>query len=419
MNGRPHLRAPVAGSQDVDRSPQCRGGRATNRRLGALIGLHLLLAIGLGACSPPRAIEAAHLLADLGAGPGELARTGPQPRRLIIASPQPGAVFGDLYWPADRTGAALVLVPGAVPEGRDDPRLVAFAETLARARFAVLVPEIASLRVLHVSPHDADSIARAIEQLASCFPPAEEPAVGLVAISYAAGPALLAALRPDTGDLVRFVVAIGGYYDLEAVVTYFTTGYYRAGPGEPWRYRAPNAYGKWVFVRANAVRLDDPADRALLAEMAARKLDDPDADIADLRPGLGPEGRAVMALLDNRDPDRAAGLIAALPQPVLADLKALDLKRQDLSRMRARLILVHGHDDPIIPSTESRALAAAAPDDQASLYLVDSLAHVELGLAGLIDDLRLWRAVYQLLSERDEAPAPDRDRCLRHLALSG
>jgi pimeloyl-ACP methyl ester carboxylesterase len=395
------------------------GREALTGRLGALTGLHVLLAIGLGACSPPRAIEAAHVLADLGAGPGEVTETGPQPTRLIIPGAQPGAVFGDLYWPADRAGAALILVPGAVPEGKDDPRLVAFAESLARARFAVLVPEIPNLRALHVSPYDADSIARAIEHLAACFPPAEEPAVGLVAISYAAGPALLAALRPDTGQLVRFVVAIGGYYDLEAVVTYFTTGYYRSGPGEPWRYRTPNAYGKWVFVRANAVRLDDPADRALLAEMAARKLDDPDADIADLRPRLGPEGRAVMVLLDNRDPDRAAGLIAALPQAVLADLRALDLKRQDLSRLRAHLILVHGHDDPIIPSTESLALAAAAPDDQASLYLVDSLGHVELGPAGLIDDLRLWRAVYQLLSDRDAAPAPDRARCLAHIALSG
>ena len=191
----------MAGSQDVDRSPgRRRPGWATNRRLGALTGLHVLLAIGLGACSPPRAIEAAHVLADLGAGPREAAQTGPQPTRLIIASPQPGGIFGDLYWPADRAGAALVLVPGAVPEGKDDPRLVAFADTLARARFAVLVPEIPNLRTLHVGPHDADSIARAIEQLASCFPPARQPGVGLVAISYAAGPALLAALRPDTGQ---------------------------------------------------------------------------------------------------------------------------------------------------------------------------------------------------------------------------
>ena len=82
-----------------------------------------------------------------------------------------------------------------------------------------------------------------------------------MAISYAAGPAILAALRPDTAPQVRFLVAIGGYYDTEAVVTFFTTGYYRSGPDQPWQQGEPNAYGKWVFVAANAERLDDPGDR--------------------------------------------------------------------------------------------------------------------------------------------------------------
>ena len=208
-----------------------------------------------------------------------------------------------------------------------------------------------------------------------------------------------------------FALVIGGYYDVEAVLTFFTTGYFREGPGEPWRYRAPNAYGKWVFVRANAPRLADPADRAALAAIARRKLDDLDAGIADLRARLGPEGHAVMALLDNRDPARVPALVADLPAPIRADLQALDLERQDFSQLPFELILVHGRDDPIIPATESEALAAAAPTGMVSLYLVDRLAHVELGPAGLLDGLELWRASYRLLAERDALPAPYPGRC--------
>jgi pimeloyl-ACP methyl ester carboxylesterase len=325
--------------------------------------------------------------------------------RRTVPGPTLGTVLGDLYWPAEDARAALVLVPGAAPLGKDDPQLVAFAETLARARFAVLVPEIPNLRQLQVSPSDVAAIAGAIERLARC----SGGEVGLAAISYAAGPAILAALRPGTRERVRFVLAIGGYHDLAAVVTFFTTGFYRSEPDEPWQHREPNAYGKWVFVRANAIRLDDPGDRATLAAMAERKLADPSAEVADLRPGLGPEGRAVMALLDNRDPDRVPALIARLPPAVRTDLAALDLKRRDLT-LDARLILVHGRDDPIIPATESKALAAAAPD--ASLFVVDSLAHVELGPTGLADGLRLWRAVYLVLTERDALPAPVGADCL-------
>ncbi len=94
-------------------------------------------------------------------------------------------------------------------------------------------------------------------------------------------------------------------------------------------------------------------------------------------------------------------LIAALPLAIRTDLEALDVRRHNLSTLAARLILIHGRDDAIIPYTESMALAAAAPPRQANLYLVDNLAHVTLGPGGILDGLRLWRAVYRLLKERD------------------
>jgi fermentation-respiration switch protein FrsA (DUF1100 family) len=369
----------------------------------------LLAVLPLSACSPPRAIEAARVLSDLSRTDAESSQEAGIAPTSVAFPPGSGVAGGDLYWPADAL-AALVLVPGVVPEGKDDPRLVDLAQTLVRARFAVLVPDIVSLRAQKVSPEDARAIAAAITWLAGCSEHADARSVGVMAISYAAGPAILATLRPDAGPRVRFLVAIGGYYDLEAVVTFFTTGYFRTGPEEPWQQGEPNAYGKWVFIAANAERLDDPGDRAALAAMAERKLKDLDANVADLEAGLGPQGRAVTALLDNRDPDRVPALIQDLPEAVRADLAALDLSHRDLAQLAARLLLVHGRDDPIIPSTESEALAAAAAEGT-TLYLVDSLAHVELSPAGLIDGWKLWRAVYWLLAERDTAPRPDRELC--------
>ena len=366
----------------------------------------------LAACSPPRALEAMRVLGDVAAGDqsSTLKARTPEPRRWGLV--ESGRRLGDLYWPGERAAAAMVLVPGAARQGKDDPRLVAFAYTVARARFAVLVPEIANLRTQRLSAADAQPVAAAIRYLAGCFEPTQAPAIGLAAISYAAGPALLAALAPTTADRIGFVFVVGGYYDVEAVLTFFTTGYFRDGPDGVWRHREPNAYGKWLFVRANAARLAGSEDRAALDEISARKLADLEAGIADLRARLGPEGRAVMAVLDNRDPERVPALIAALPAPIRADLRALDLERRDFSGLPFDLILVHGRDDPIIPSTESAALATAAPAGKVSLYLVDHLTHVELNPAGLLDGFELWRAIYRVLAERDSLPAPDLERCL-------
>ena len=365
----------------------------------------LLLALfALAACSPARTLESYRLLGDIaaGAGPSTLKEITPAPGRAAITYVIDGRAYAaDLYRPGEPAQAALVLVPGAAERGKDDPRLIAFATSLARARLLVLVPDIESLRALTIGPEDTGRIADALRHLGGRDDVPKPDALGLVAISYAAGPAILAALEPDLRARVRFVLTVGGYYDMGAVVTFFTTGRFREGPDAPWRHKTPNAYGKWVFLRANAGRLESARDRWLLAAMARRKLDDLEAPLADLAARLGPEGRSVHRLLANTDPEAVPALIAALPQGLRADMAALDLSRADLSRLKAELILLHGRDDAIIPYTESLALAAAAPRNRVTLGLVDNLSHVELGPGGLPDTYRLLAATYRLLTLRD------------------
>lgn len=361
----------------------------------------------MSACAPGRGTEAWRLLDDLNAGwgPSALKDATPTPLRDPVAYRVADRDYtGDLYRPGNEALASLVLVPGAAEDGKDDPRLVAVAHSLARARFLVLVPEIANLRALKVRPEDTGAVADALRHLAA-REDAPGEIFGLVAISYAAGPAMLAALEPDVAPKVRFLVTVGGYYDIEALVTFFTTGRYRAGPNDAWQTAQPNPYGRWVFLRSNAERLDSARDRVLLTAMAQRKLDDLNAPIDDLANGLGPEGQSVYALLINDDPDQVPQLIAALPPPIRHDMRALDLKSRDLSGLRAHAILIHGRDDRIIPFTESQALAQSLSPKQVELAVVDNLAHVDLVDVGLFDSVRLWDAAYRVLTLRDDIAA--------------
>ena len=151
----------------------------------AVVGL---LILSLAACSPARLTEAARLLADVAAGPGPsaLKETTPSPRRIPVRYAVDGRWHGaDLYLPAEGYGARLVIVPGAAEAGKDDPRLVAFAESFAGARFAVLVPDIGRLRALQVSAGDARDIADALRWLSAQEGGPDGAGVGLAAISYA------------------------------------------------------------------------------------------------------------------------------------------------------------------------------------------------------------------------------------------
>ena len=309
------------------------------------------------------------------------------------------AEAADLYLPLDSAPrAGLVLVPGAAPEGRKDSRLVAFATTLARSGFSVIVPDVPSLRELRPSAGSTRHIGAAFQWLHEHGDLAPGSRAGIGAFSVAVGPAVLTALDPAVNGHVRFLLLVGGYYDLVRTLTYLTTGWFEAA-GER-HYREPNAYGRWVYALTNAQRLEDPEDQAALTALAHRKLDDPGAPVGDLLAKLSRQGRSVYEFITNTDPGRVAALIQQLPPAVRSDIEALDLASHDLASLKARFILVHGLDDDIIPYTESVALARSLPRGQAQLYLLKGLRHVDTGVRGLPDAWRMWRALQAVLAQR-------------------
>lgn len=352
-----------------------------------------------GACLLPSA-EALLIMQDLAAGAtnSQFKAMTPAPRREAISYHVEGrSYWGDLYLPGVAPAAGLVVVPGAAQAGKNDPRLVAFATTLSRARFAVLVPDMQGVRELRVRPEDAHEVADAFRYLVSQERLAPGGRAGMAAVSYAVGPAILAALEPDLRGQVDLILAVGGYYSLLNVLTYVTTGHFQAPDGD-WQVRPVNPYGKWVFILSNLEYVKDPGDRRLLRTMAERRLAEPDAAIDDLVGALGAEGQTVYAFVTSRTPEEVRERFERLSPEIRGSIEGLDVARRDLSPLSARLVLVHGKGDAIIPYTESLRLAQAAP--HAQLTLVNGLSHVDLKGLSLNDMRLLGCALDALLSMR-------------------
>ena len=361
----------------------------------------------LAACSPGRGLEAVLVLQDIeaGDGPSLLKETTHDPTRAAITFEIDGREReADLYAPDAAARAGMVLVPGVTPRGRGDPQVIAFAETLARAHFEVIVPDLPAMRSLQVTARDAVPIADATRFLDERG--AGRP-LGMTAVSFAVGPAIIALDEPAAAGRVDFFIAIGGYYDLEALIVYITTGYYREEESGPLLYRPPRDYAKWIFVLTNSGRIADPDDRATLFEMASRRLDDADADVSDMASTLGPQGRSVYALISNGDPSRVPELIADLPPEVRGEIERLDLARRNLAALDTDFLLVHDRNDRIIPASQSVALAGAVAPGRARLYLVGGLDHAQVRQLGFGDAVTLLQAVYECLRLRDEASGTD------------
>ena len=366
-----------------------------------LMLLVLVSSLLLAGCSPSRNWEAALLAIDIAAGtePSRLKKTTATPSRSEQTFQVNGRSYrAHVYRPAKPVQAGLLLVPGAAERGKDDPRLMAFATSLARVGFAVLVPDLPGLRQLQVNADDIGQIRDAFGYLLGRQDLAPGGRAGIGAFSYAAGPAVLAALAPDLADKVVFMLTVGGYYAIRDVLIFITTGDYRLD--DEWRHRQPNPYGKWVFVKSNLQFLGRAVDRRLFQRMIERKRSDPNASLEDLAEQLTAQGQTLYRFVTNRERARFGQLYAALPPAIREEAAKLDLASHNLDRLQAHLILVHGYDDTIIPYVESIALHRTLPDDQAELYLIDGLMHVDAE-PGLVGKWRMWRALTSLLEQRD------------------
>jgi len=348
----------------------------------ALLALTLLGATG---CARLLGGESGVVLEAIEQGPArtELGRITPAPSRTRLSE-------ADLWLPGDRAPrAAIVLAPGFSEAGRDDPRLLPVAESLARAGFAVRVPVLPGAARLTLDPADIDAMRRAAAAEA-----AAGRRVALAGISFAAAPALIAG--QDGADLV---VTLGGFHSMRDLAVFAATGAHRA-PGEAaWRRDAPSRFAGPAFLIAIAEAMPDRTDRWLLRDAGERRLRNPDATLDDIAARVTSGGAAALALVAERDPDRVPARLDALPAGAHAALEALDPSRVTLATCT---LAIHGLEDPVIPWTQSAALQAAA-SGRVVTVLVPEFGHVEPAGVPLPGQLALMRAMRMLLGWRDGA----------------
>jgi acetyl esterase/lipase len=316
-------------------------------------------------------------------------------------------MVADLYRPPDdKRHPGIILSHGVAYRGKDDPRLVNFADALARVGYVALVPDFVNLKEFRVRPSDIDEFVCSFEYLEE-YARIRPDRIGLFGFSYAGGLAVLSASDPRIADRVRFCFLLGGYYDLENVITYMTTGMYERD-GERV-YLEPRNSGRWAFLLNSADLIEDEADRETLMRVSRLKMDDPDHDVSALVATLGQEGTRAYALMVNDDPDSTRGLIEGLSERVQEYFSDLTLEGR-IDGLRARLIVGHGKDDDLIPYTESLLLAEnVPPGTPIHLEILESFHHVDITLgegegitaffASVVEAWRLFSITYDLLAQ--------------------
>jgi dienelactone hydrolase len=294
-------------------------------------------------------------------GRGKLAwvTATPEKKRLEITEGNQ-KIPADLYYhPGKEKRAAILLTHGIIEDGKDDPRLIRFAHSLARVGFVVLVPDLKGMRSFRILFSDVDDIVASFRHFAALNDIVDETKMGLMGFSYAAGPTIMAAADPAVQGRVKFIVSFGGYYDPVNVIRFITTGAYEYGDEKG--FLQPEPYGKWVFFMNNVDYVENDKDRKILREIFKNEQMNAAANVASLLAQLSPQGKYLYELLINKDPARVEDLVKKIDPRVQDFLRKLSMAPL-VPSVGARFIIGHGSTDPLIPYTESLRLADAVKD---------------------------------------------------------
>jgi dienelactone hydrolase len=314
-----------------------------------------------------------------------------------------GTSRGRLYWPGDeREPPGIVLLHGVHFKGIDEPRLRAFALTIAASGVAVLTPELRELCDYRIDVSSVGAIASAAHVLATELGSTRPARVGVMGLSFAGGLAIIAAAGQETAADISFVVSVGGHDDLSRVLRFFATDRIERPDGSVEHMHAHD-YGPVVLVYSHVGDFF-PADDTAVARDALRLwLHEDFAGAREVARGLSPGARARIDLVfGHRVSELAPELLAEIGrlEPELAAVSPSAV----LARVRVPVFVLHGAGDNVIPATEALWLAHDLPPRLLRASLVsDAIQHVELqGKPTLGDELALVHFISGVLEAADD-----------------
>ena len=259
----------------------------------------------------------------------------------------------------------IVVVHGMHELGIDEPRLVSFARSLAASGFFVMTPLVPGIADYRVQAESADVIGSAARDFAQQL---EVPKVGIFAISFSGGLALLAASDPQYAPSVAWVASIGGYYDLAHVLRFFATGD-AVRPDGTVEHLQPHEYGPLIVIYDEPQDFFSAHDAPLAHDALKLLLHDHGKASEEVTQKMTPAGQQIMQEIYQKHRESLTPAILAEIDKRSDELAAAS-PAGHLRFLQAPVLLLHGSDDSD-HSADRAALAQARHSRRTNL--VDAL----------------------------------------------
>ena len=280
-------------------------------------------------------------------------------RQEITFTSSQGISEADIYLPSgDGVHPAVVFFMGIVPPEREEERIVALAEGLARTGMVVLIPWLDTQTDNRLIVEDIEILVDAFEYLQN-HERTDRTRVGMGGICTGASMAVVAAQSSRINEEVDFINSFAGYYDaFDLVKATSAATRFQSGNSADW---TPDRLTK-NMVTTHLIEGAENDDQKILIEIL-------NSGIWNQTQfgSLSESGRSVLTLITGPNLSEAEKAINDLNYRTVAFLEAVS-PSTNLAMLKADVLLMHDLHDRLVPAEESRRFAEEVRKQGVEVY---------------------------------------------------
>ena len=299
------------------------------------------------------------VLPDIPVRPLEYVTKTPIREKITFTTLAADKASADLYLPkGENSHPAVVFFMGVVPPDRDESRIVALAEGLARTGMVVMIPWLETQHQNRIVEKDIESLVDAFIYLEN-HPRGKLGKIGMGGICTGASMSIVASQDLRINDRVSFVNSFAGYYDAADFIV-ATAAKTRFDEVSSTRWNPDSLTQNLITTHIVDGTFDK--DQVILnriiktGEWTQQDSDD-----------LSSSGRAVLTLISGPNVDAAREAITSLNSRTTQFLENIS-PSTNIDDLKAEVLLMHDSSDKLVPPEESRRFAKAIESNGRRVY---------------------------------------------------
>ena len=299
------------------------------------------------------------VLPDIPVRPLEYLTKTPIREKITFTTLDADKASADLYLPnGENSHPAVVFFMGVVPPDRDESRIVALAEGLARTGMVVMIPWLETQHQNRIVEKDIESLVDAFIYLEN-HPRVKLGKIGMGGICTGASMSIVASQDLRINDRVSFVNSFAGYYDAADFIV-ATAAKTRFDEVSSTRWNPDSLTQNLITTHIVDGTFDK--DQVILnriiktGEWTQQDSDD-----------LSSSGRAVLTLISGPNVDAAREAITSLNSRTTQFLENIS-PSTNIDNLKAEVLLMHDSSDKLVPPEESRRFAKAIESNGRRVY---------------------------------------------------